>query len=112
MNISFLLCFTVEKINTGVDKVITNCTQTTTIEKVIEYEPSTMWAVLADFPSTAEERLTYRNEILNMDYGRESKDRNLLAGEAVTRLQEQIRKEFDRIMTGTRVSVLGKGTSL
>ena len=55
-------------------------------------------------------------KIINIDFGTECNDRNKLVGEAVRKLNEQVgsqdKEEFKRIMKGTRVSILGSGTTV
>jgi signal transduction histidine kinase len=55
-------------------------------------------------------------KILNMDFGRECSDRKKLVEEAIGKLRDQVgrqdKMEFERIMKGTRVSILGKGTGI
>jgi hypothetical protein len=55
-------------------------------------------------------------KILNLDFGRECADRKTLGKEAISKIKDKIvgtdRKKFDRIMKGTRVDILGKGTNL
>ena len=55
-------------------------------------------------------------KILNLDFGRECNERKTVVEEAVRKLQEKVsvhdREEFERIMRGTKVSVLGNSTSV
>jgi hypothetical protein len=55
-------------------------------------------------------------KILNLDFGRECSDRKTLVEEATRMVKEKVRaadkEEFGRIMSGTRISVLGNGTSI
>jgi hypothetical protein len=54
--------------------------------------------------------------ILNLDFERVCADRRMLVKEATSKIKEEIegndREEFDRIMKGTRLDILGKGTSI
>jgi hypothetical protein len=55
-------------------------------------------------------------KILNMDFGRQCTDRRTLVKEAISKMKEKMtgndREDFDRTMKGTRVDILGKGTSV
>ena len=55
-------------------------------------------------------------KILNLDLGKEHSDRKTLVEEAIRIIKEKVgakeREEFERIMSGTRVSILGNGTSI
>jgi hypothetical protein len=54
-------------------------------------------------------------KILNLDFGKECADGKTLIKEAVSRIKEKImtkdKEEFEKIMEGARVDILGKGTS-
>jgi hypothetical protein len=54
-------------------------------------------------------------KILNLDFGKECADRKVLVKEAISKMKEKVmdndREEFERIMRGARVEVLGKCTS-
>jgi hypothetical protein len=54
-------------------------------------------------------------KILNLDFGKECADRRTLVKEAISRIKEKAtekdKEEFDRIMKGARVDILGKSTS-
>jgi hypothetical protein len=53
-------------------------------------------------------------KILNLDFGGECKDRRTMITEAISRIKENVidndQEEYDRIMKGTRVDILGKRT--
>jgi hypothetical protein len=53
-------------------------------------------------------------KILNLDFGKECADRKTLAKDAVSRIKEKItendKEEFERIMKGARIDILGKST--
>jgi hypothetical protein len=55
-------------------------------------------------------------KILNLDFGRECVDRKTLVKEAISKIKDKLvdtdREEFDRIMEGSRVVILGKSSSL
>jgi hypothetical protein len=55
-------------------------------------------------------------KILNVDFGKECADRKTLVKEAVSRIKEMVTKndkqEFDEIMRGATVEVLGRSTSM
>jgi hypothetical protein len=54
-------------------------------------------------------------KVLNLDFGKECTDRRTLVKEAISRIKEKLtvndKEEFDRIMKGARVDILGKNTS-
>ncbi len=54
-------------------------------------------------------------KILNLDFGRQCSNRRTLMKEAICKMKEKIadsdKEEFDRIMKGTGVGILGKGTT-
>ncbi len=53
-------------------------------------------------------------KILNLDFGRQCTDKRTLVKDAISKIKEKLvdskKEEFDRIMKGTRVDILGKGT--
>jgi hypothetical protein len=53
-------------------------------------------------------------KILNLDFGKECADRKILVKEAVSRIKEKVtendKDDFEKIMTGARVDILGKST--
>jgi hypothetical protein len=55
-------------------------------------------------------------KILNLDFGKECADGKILIKEAASRIKETVREsdkeEFERIMKGARIEILGKGTSM
>jgi hypothetical protein len=55
-------------------------------------------------------------KILNLDFGRQCTDRRTLVKEAIGKIREKIvgsdKEDFDRIMKGTRVGILGKETTI
>ncbi len=54
-------------------------------------------------------------KILNLDFGKECVDRKTLVKEAVSRIKEKVTEndivEFEKIMKGARIDILGKSTS-
>jgi hypothetical protein len=52
-------------------------------------------------------------KILNMDFGRQCTDRRMIVKEAISNLEEKMvgrdRDDFDRMIKGTRVDILGEG---
>jgi hypothetical protein len=55
-------------------------------------------------------------KILNLDFGREFADRRTMITEARIRIKEKVlgndKEEYDRIMKGVRIDILGKSTSM
>jgi hypothetical protein len=55
-------------------------------------------------------------KILNLDFGKECADRKTLVKEAASLIKEKVtandKDEFDKIMKGARIDILGKSTSM
>jgi hypothetical protein len=55
-------------------------------------------------------------KILNLDFGKECADRKTLVREAVSRIKEKVtesdKDDFEKIMGGARIDILGKSTSM
>ncbi len=55
-------------------------------------------------------------KILNLDFGKESVDKRTMVKEAISQIKEKVtdndKEEFEKIMKGARIDILGKSTSM